>query len=154
MIYIRQWLQLLQWLRLLSLQTNNYNHCNNCNSCNNCNNCNMSKQRKKSERKEAQRAAAARDNTRVAQPATPVSSRSTPAQPVDVGPLTFGKDTYIWMGAGFVLVIIGLLLMSGGRGADPAVFDESVIYSFRRITLAPIVILAGLGTVIFAVLKK
>ncbi|MEM9259848.1 MAG: DUF3098 domain-containing protein, partial [Bacteroidota bacterium] len=33
-------------------------------------------------------------------------------------------------------------------------FDESYIYGFRRITLAPILILAGLGTVIFAVLKK
>lgn len=120
----------------------------------------MSKQRKKSDRKEAQRAAAAgRDNTRVAKPATPRpaaprTSRPKAAQPIEVGPLTFGKETYIWMGAGFALVIIGLLLMTGGRGADPAVFDENVIYSFRRITLAPIVILAGLGTVIFAVLKK
>ena len=118
----------------------------------------MSKQKKKADRKAAQRAAAAaRDNTRVAKPAKPVATRTSrpaAAQPVAVGPLTFGKDTYIWMGAGFALVIIGLLLMSGGRGADPAVFDENVIYSFRRVTLAPIVILAGRGTVIFAVLKK
>jgi len=118
----------------------------------------MSKQRKKAARQEAQRAAA-RDNTRLTPPAkpsvaTPRTSRPQPKQPVAVGPLTFGRDTYVWMGIGFALVIIGLLLMSGGRGDDPNVFDENVIYSFRRVTLAPIVILAGLGTVIFAVLKK
>jgi hypothetical protein len=121
----------------------------------------MSKQRKeKEDRKAAQRSAASKqDNTRVA-PATPVTTRSTrsfASETSNNGPkraLTFGKDTYTWMGIGFALVILGLLLMSGGRGDDPAVFDESVIYSFRRITLAPIVMLAGLGTVIYAILKK
>lgn len=117
----------------------------------------MSKQTKK-EKKAAQRAAAAneRDNTRVA-PATPITTRTTRASTAelkDKRPLTFGKDTYTWMGIGFALVVVGLLLMSGGRGEDPNVFDESVIYSFRRITLAPIVMLAGLGTVIYAILKK
>ncbi|WP_020568679.1 DUF3098 domain-containing protein [Neolewinella persica] len=120
----------------------------------------MSKQRKKKEdRKAAQRAAASnQDNTRVA-PATPVTTRSTRTFASENSnsakrALTFGKDTYLWMGIGFALVILGMLLMSGGRGDDPAVFDESVIYSFRRITLAPIVILGGLGTVIYAILKK
>ena len=120
----------------------------------------MSKQRKKKEdRKAAQRASASqRDNTRVA-PATPVVTRSARTFASETSnsskrALTFGKDTYTWMGIGFALVVIGLLLMSGGRGDDPTVFDESVIYSFRRITLAPIVMLAGLGTVIYAILKK
>lgn len=122
----------------------------------------MSKQRKKKEdRKAAQRASASqRDKTRVA-PATPVVTRSTRNFASETSnnsssnrALTFNKETYKWMGIGFALVIIGLLLMSGGRGDDPAVFDENVIYSFRRITLAPIVMLAGLGTVIYAILKK
>ncbi len=114
----------------------------------------MSKQRKKKDRQAAQRAAAQVDNTRVA-PATPVTTRSTTKEtPKGTRPLTFGRDTYLWMGIGFGLVILGMLLMSGGRGDDPTVFDESVIYSFRRITLAPIVILGGLGTVIYAILKK
>jgi hypothetical protein len=121
----------------------------------------MSKQRKKKEdRKAAQRASASqRDKTRVA-PATPVVTRSTRTFASETSnkssnrALTFGKETYKWMGIGFALVIIGLLLMSGGRGDDPTVFDENVIYSFRRITLAPIVMLAGLGTVIYAILKK
>ncbi|MEM1359059.1 MAG: DUF3098 domain-containing protein [Bacteroidota bacterium] len=44
--------------------------------------------------------------------------------------------------------------MAGARGDQFNEFDESYIYGFRRITLAPIVMLVGLGTVVFAVLKK
>jgi hypothetical protein len=69
-------------------------------------------------------------------------------------PLVFGRDTYLWLAGGFALIVIGFLLMTGGRGDDPSVFDEDVIYSFRRITLAPIVILAGLGVTTFAIFKK
>lgn len=118
----------------------------------------MSKQRRKSkeERKAAQRAGArqpaARATPAAAKPVTPTTTRK-PAKTYD-RPLTFGKDTYVWMGVGFALVVLGLLLMSGGRGDDPTVFDESVIYSFRKVTLAPLVMLAGLGTVIYAILKK
>ncbi|MFT4686087.1 MAG: hypothetical protein ACJA0J_001213 [Bdellovibrionota bacterium] len=121
----------------------------------------MSKQRKKkSDRREAQREAAGqRDNSPIVnptpKPATPRSSTRVAAVKSDNDrALTFGQDTYIWMGIGFALVVLSLLLMSGGRGDDPTVFDESVIYSFRKITLAPIVMLAGLGTVIYAILKK
>ncbi len=69
-------------------------------------------------------------------------------------PLVFGRATYLWLGGGFLLVVIGFLFMIGGRGDDPTVFDESVIYSFRRITLAPIIILCGLAVVIYAIFKK
>lgn len=68
--------------------------------------------------------------------------------------LIFGPDTYKWLGIGFGIVVLGFLLMIGGRGDDPTVFDESVIYSFRKITLAPIVILTGLGVVTYAIFKK
>jgi hypothetical protein len=43
--------------------------------------------------------------------------------------------------------------MLGGH-EDPNVWDETVIYSFRRITLAPIVILAGLAVEVYAIFKK
>ena len=69
-------------------------------------------------------------------------------------PLIFGRETYYWLGGGFLLVVIGFLLMTGGRGDDPTVFDESVIYSWRKITLAPILILAGLSVVTYAIFKK
>ena len=126
-----------------------------------CNLTNMSKQRKKkTDRREAQREAAGqRDNTPKAaatpRPATPrTSTRAAAVKPTESRELTFGRDTYIWMGIGFALVVLSLLLMSGGRGDDPTVFDENIIYSFRKITLAPIVMLAGLGTVAYAILKK
>ncbi|MBK9212974.1 MAG: DUF3098 domain-containing protein [Saprospiraceae bacterium] len=55
---------------------------------------------------------------------------------------------------GAVLILIGFLLMSGGSMKDPNVWDESVIYSPIRITLAPIVILAGIVLNIYAVFKR
>lgn len=54
------------------------------------------------------------------------------------------------MGVGFLLVLIGFLLMSGGSMPDENTWDESIIYSFRRITLAPIVVLIGLGVIGYA----
>ena len=54
---------------------------------------------------------------------------------------------------GLVVVILGFILMSGGGSDDPAVFNEA-IFSFRRITLAPVVVLAGYGIVMYAILKR
>jgi len=51
-----------------------------------------------------------------------------------------------WMIAGVVLVIVGFVLMSGGGSDDPNVFSED-IFSFRRITLAPIVVITGFALV-------
>ncbi len=79
-------------------------------------------------------------------------TRSTPER--SARPLVFGKDTYVWLGGGFLLIVVGFLLMMGGRGDDPTVFDAEVIYSFRKITLAPIIILTGLGVTTFAIFKK
>lgn len=66
----------------------------------------------------------------------------------------FGKENYKWMIIGLVVMIIGLLLMIGGKSPDPNVFDPKEVYSFRRITLAPILILAGLGIEIFAIFRR
>ena len=66
----------------------------------------------------------------------------------------FGKDNYRWMIIGIVLVALGILLMSGGKSADPNVFKSEEVYSFRRITLAPIIILIGLGIEVYAIFKK
>ncbi|MBP6324319.1 MAG: DUF3098 domain-containing protein, partial [Chitinophagales bacterium] len=60
---------------------------------------------------------------------------------------------YLILGVGALLIIIGFFLMSGGN-TDPNVFNEAEIYSFRRITLAPIVIITGFVTIIVAILKK
>lgn len=66
----------------------------------------------------------------------------------------FTRDNYIWMIAGIVLVAIGILLMSGGKSDDPNMFKENEVYSFRRITVAPILILLGLGIEVYAIFKK
>ncbi|HPK10993.1 MAG: DUF3098 domain-containing protein [Saprospiraceae bacterium] len=68
--------------------------------------------------------------------------------------LLYGKRNYIFFGIGTLLIIIGLVLMSGGHMPSKDVWDESLIYSFRRITLAPIVILTGLGFLIYSVFTR
>ncbi len=66
----------------------------------------------------------------------------------------FEKENYLWMIIGGVLIITGILLMIGGKSADPKVFDTKEVYSFRRITLAPILIVGGLIVQIYAIMKK
>lgn len=66
----------------------------------------------------------------------------------------FNKDNYRLMIIGVIVMAIGFILMAGGRSSDPNVFDEKAIYSFRRITLAPILIVGGLVIEIFAIMKK
>ena len=66
----------------------------------------------------------------------------------------FSKENFIWLGAGIALLIIGYLLMSGGGSDNPNEFHADQIFSARRITLAPITVLAGYGTILYAILKK
>ena len=66
----------------------------------------------------------------------------------------FGKDNYRWMLIGIALVALGLILMAGGKSPDPNVFDPHQVYSVRRITIAPILILAGFVIEIFAIFRK
>lgn len=83
-------------------------------------------------------------------PATSATAKRA-AAPVE---LLYGKETYVWMMGGVLLIILGLFLMSGGKMPDPNTWDAGHIYSFRRTVLAPIVILAGLGVEIYAIFKK
>jgi len=66
----------------------------------------------------------------------------------------FTKENYIWMIAGAVIMAIGWFLMAGGKSDNPAVFDDKEVYSTTRITIAPILILLGLGVEIFAIFKR
>lgn len=66
----------------------------------------------------------------------------------------FEKENYRIFIIGVVLVVIGYLLMIGGGAENPNEFHEDEIFSFRRITLAPIVILAGFVTVLVGIMKK
>lgn len=64
-----------------------------------------------------------------------------------------GKENYKLMAIGFAVIVIGFILMGGGGSDDPNVFSEE-IFSFRRITLAPILLLLGFGFEIYAIMKK
>ncbi|MEJ7685301.1 MAG: DUF3098 domain-containing protein [Segetibacter sp.] len=66
----------------------------------------------------------------------------------------FEKDNYMWMGIGIAVVAIGMLIMSGGKNQNPNQFDYKTVYSTTRITIAPILILAGLIIEIYAIFKR
>jgi hypothetical protein len=68
--------------------------------------------------------------------------------------LIFGKQNYIFMGIGFGLIALGMILMSGGGMPNPDVWDDSIIYSFRRTVLAPFLMIAGLIVEVYAIFKK
>jgi hypothetical protein len=63
----------------------------------------------------------------------------------------FGKKNYMWMMIGLGVIALGFILMSGGGSDDPEVFNPE-IYSWRRIRLAPAVILIGFGIEVYAIL--
>ncbi|WP_075603873.1 DUF3098 domain-containing protein [Saccharicrinis aurantiacus] len=63
------------------------------------------------------------------------------------------KENYILMAIGFGIIILGFILMIGGRSEDPNVFSEE-LYGFQRITLAPMLVLFGFIFEIYAIMKK
>lgn len=66
----------------------------------------------------------------------------------------FDKTNYYIMFGGLALILLGFVLMAGGKSADPNVFNYDEIYSFRRITLAPILIIAGFVVEVIAIMRK
>jgi len=75
-------------------------------------------------------------------------------KPGEAVPLLYGRSHYLIMGAGILLIALGLLLMAGGAMPGPDVWDESLIYHPRRTILAPIVILAGIALEVYAIFKR
>jgi hypothetical protein len=71
------------------------------------------------------------------------NTKKAPASVASGKPFLFDRSNYYIMFAGLALILLGFLLMAGGKSSDPNVFNEAEIYSFRRITLAPILIIAG-----------
>jgi len=65
--------------------------------------------------------------------------------------LIFGKKNYKWMFIGLGFIALGFILMSGGGSDDPNVFNPE-IFNFRRIRLAPTLVLIGFGLQIYAIL--
>jgi hypothetical protein len=70
-------------------------------------------------------------------------------------PAVFTRENYMWMLIGIVVIAAGMFLLSGGvSNKDPNVFDKNAVYSTTRITIAPLLILAGLVIEIFAIFRK
>lgn len=82
----------------------------------------------------------------------PQSAKVAPAQPAR--DFLFDKDNYMWMMIGLGLIFLAFFLMSGGKSENPNEFKYDEIYSFRRITLAPIILLLGFGVEAYAIMKK
>ncbi len=76
-----------------------------------------------------------------------MSNNKIPTQPT----FTFERENYILMIAGLVVLAIGYALMAGGGSDDPNVFSGE-IFNTQRLTVAPLVILAGFGIEIAAIL--
>ena len=66
----------------------------------------------------------------------------------------FDKVNYKILLVGLAVIGLGFLLMSGGGSEDPNVFNGEELFSFRRIRLAPTVVLIGFGITIYSILKK
>ena len=69
------------------------------------------------------------------------------------GRMPLSMKNYILMLAGAAIIVIGFMLMSGGGDNTATHFDES-IYSTRRITIAPIVVILGFAFEIYAIMKR
>ena len=67
--------------------------------------------------------------------------------------MPFGKQNYILVLIGIALLVIGFILMIGGGSSNPDVFNEQM-FNFRRLTLAPILVLAGFVVEIVAIFWK
>ena len=90
----------------------------------------------------------------MAKTAKPMAQEAIKKTEDSVRPIfAFGKENYILMLTGVVLIILGFILMTGGGSKDPNVFNEEM-FNFRRLTLAPIMILVGFAIEIVAIMKK
>lgn len=83
-----------------------------------------------------------------------VSAAKKPSVPADKSmQFAFGKENYRLMLIGLAVIVLGFVLMVGGGSDDPNVFNEGM-FNFQRLTLAPLLILAGYIIEIFAIMKK
>lgn len=86
------------------------------------------------------------------QPAKKDNTKST--APATTGKMVLGRENYILIGVGLIVIIIGFMLMSGGKSDDPNVFNPDEVYSKTRITVAPIVVILGFIIEIYAVFHR
>jgi membrane-bound ClpP family serine protease len=76
--------------------------------------------------------------------------KQTTKAPAD---FALGKENYKLLAIGFVIIVIGFILLAGGGSDDPNVFSKD-LFNFRRTTLSPIILFIGFGFEIYAIMKK
>lgn len=82
------------------------------------------------------------------------SSKATASKNnIDESTFAFGRENFILLFISIGLLLIGYFLMAGGRADNPEVFNPEV-FSFTRITLAPLIVMAGYGLAIWSIVKK
>lgn len=85
---------------------------------------------------------------------------NAPVQKVDLStyaksaPFSFDKVNYKLLLLGIGINVLGYVLMIGGATDDPTKFDGDALFSARRITLAPILIVLGFGAIFYSIFKK
>ena len=90
----------------------------------------------------------------VATPAATIANRAKSVSNLPKEPLLFGRENFKLFGIAVGLILLGMGLMLGGAMPNADTWDPTIIYSFTRITLAPMVILSGLVVAIYAIFKK
>jgi hypothetical protein len=83
-----------------------------------------------------------------------ITKAKTTGQNSSAGNVLFTKENYKWMLIGLVIMTLGFFLMAGGKSSNFNVFSDKDVYSPMRITVAPILIVAGLLVEIFAIMKR
>ncbi len=83
-----------------------------------------------------------------------MSNEKKQAAPQNTPSTLFGKENLYLMLGGLVVMGLGFFLMAGGKSSGPNQFDYNTVYSTTRITIAPILIIAGLVIEIFAIIRK
>jgi hypothetical protein len=82
-----------------------------------------------------------------------ITKKETVEKTEDQKVMPFGKQNYIIVLIGIALIALGFVLMIGGGSNDPDVFNEKM-FNFQRLTLAPILVLAGFVVEIVAIFWK
>ncbi len=90
--------------------------------------------------------------TKSSTPRTPFGGAAKGATNTQV--FLFDKENYRWMLIGLGVIFLSFFLMSGGKAPSPDQFNYDEIYSFRRITLAPVLLLIGFGIEAYAIMKR
>ena len=80
--------------------------------------------------------------------------RKTAQEPAGENPrMPLTRRNYILLAAGFAVIVLGFVLMAGGGSDSPDEFDYAM-FSWRRITLAPILVIGGFVVEIYAILRR